>query len=304
MTETAAAIRHDVIVAARDGLHRRGTVPPPLAAGTITGVAPAGPVLWVLAARRHLYRVEGDEAFLAASLAPTDSGTCVHVHAGEVWVGGDQAGLWRLDGTDLEPVGGFRVAPSSERWHTPWGGPPSVLSIASHEDDLYVSVHVGGIMRSSDGGRSWVPTIDLAVDVHEVAVDGAGGVWAATGARGLAHSTDRGATWRYLTDGLPATYLLAVAVTDDGVLVGVSSSHAARDGAVYRLEGDRFIRCAGLPADLHGAVSPRRLRADGQDAAVGLPGGDVYTSADGGRRWARLAGPFADIAEVALTAGP
>ena len=91
--------------------------------------------------------------------------------------------------------------------------------MASDGDDLYVSVHVGGILRTTDGD-GWAPTIDLHDDVHQVAVGGAGTVWAATGMRGLAESGDRGGSWRYHVDGLHAHYLLAVAPFDDGVLVG------------------------------------------------------------------------------------
>jgi hypothetical protein len=38
--------------------------------------------------------------------------------------------------------------------------------MASHRDDVYVGVHVGGIIRSDDGGETWTDTIDLHVDVH------------------------------------------------------------------------------------------------------------------------------------------
>ena len=64
-----------------------------------------------------------------------------------------------------------REAPTRAEWHTPWGGPPSVFSMASLGDDLFVSVHVGGILRSSDGGQSWEATIDLHEDVHQVVAD-------------------------------------------------------------------------------------------------------------------------------------
>ena len=114
----------------------------------------------------------------------------------------------------LEPVESFEHTPTHAEWSTPWGGPPSVLSMASHGDDLYVGVHVGGIIRSSDGGESWTDTIDLRVDVHEVAVNPDDGVvWAATGERALAASPDRGILWGFHTDGLHATYSLALAIT-------------------------------------------------------------------------------------------
>ena len=258
---------------------------------------------WVVVGGRHLHRIEGLHRMLVASLDDVVA-TCVIEHAGDVFVGGAEAGLWRLDGSELEPVESFRDAPTRERWYTPWGGPPDVYSMASHGDDLYVSVHVGGILRTSDGGRSWQPTIDIDVDVHQVVTDRDGGLWAATGARALAHSTDRGASWEYHSAGLHAGYLLAVAVASDAVLVGASSGPHADDGALYRFADGRFERCtgpsAGLPTDLGGAISPRHIAAQGTDAVVALPGGDVYGSGDSGLTWTRVATGLPGVSGVAL----
>jgi hypothetical protein len=268
----------------------------------ITAVHFSGDDLWVLADRRALYRVTDGVADLVASLGDGASGTCVGSHDATVWVGGDDAQLWRLEGKHLEPVESFQEAPSRDEWHTPWGGPPAVFSMASDGTHLYVGVHVGGILRSSDG-ESWAPTIDLHDDVHQVAVGPDGTVWAATGMRGLAESRDRGATWRYHTTGLHATYLLTVAVTTDGVLVGASSGHAGRDGAIYGFDGERFARSRGLPDRFNGAVGPRQLAATGNDAVVALPDGDVYASNDSGGEWTRVATGLPVVSEVATVGG-
>ena len=157
------------------------------------------------------------EAERVATLAG-GSATCVHVHEGTVFVGGDDARLWRLREGELEPVASFERAPTRPEWHTPWGGPPSVFSMASHGDDLYVGVHVGGILRSADGGETWTDTIDLHVDVHQVVVDPrTGTVWAATEG-GLSwwspHLRQR--RWTTVTSrhGLPADSLYQI--FDDG----------------------------------------------------------------------------------------
>jgi hypothetical protein len=274
----------------------------PLEGAAVTAVHSYGVELWVLVGRRDLYRVGNDMIELVATLGAGASGTCVGTHDGTVWVGGDNAGLWRLDGEHLEEVGSFQEAPSRDEWHTPWGGPPAVFSMASDGTDLYVSVHVGGILRSGDGG-SWAPTIDLHDDVHQVAVGPDGTVWAATGRHGLAESRDRGATWRYHTDGLHATYLLTVAATSNRVLVGASSGHAGRDGAIYRFDGDHFVPARGLPDQFNGAVGPRQLATAGDDAIVALPNGDVYTSDDGGGEWTRLATGLPSVSEVTVVDG-
>jgi hypothetical protein len=61
-------------------------------------------------------------------------------------------------------------------------------------------------------------------------------------------------------------------------------------------------RCRGVPDDLHGAVGPRQLIADGDHAVVALPDGDIYASHDGGVEWARLADRVGDATEVTLVA--
>ena len=301
-TSTLKAPTHHPVIGTAEGLRPLAGGGDPLAGAMITAVHSDGSDLWVLVGRRDLHRVAGESAELVASLGAGDAGTCVGSHRGRLWIGGDNAGLWRLTGTRLEEVASFQDAPSRADWHTPWGGPPAVFSMASDGTDMYVSVHVGGILRSADGA-SWVPTIDLHDDVHQVAVGPDGTVWAATGRRGLAESRDRGETWRYHSDGLHASYLLAVATVTGGVLVAASSGHGARDGAVYRFDRDRFIRCDGLPDDLEGAVGPRHLAAAGDHAVVALPNGDVYTSRDAGNEWTRDATNLTAVSEVTLHNG-
>lgn len=292
-----------VAVAAGDGLHVGASIVGALAGRPVTAIAPDGDALWALVDRQNLFHIDdnGEIDQVAALGAP--AGVCVHAHHGRVFVGGDDAGLWVLDDNALRPVDSFAEAPTRPQWHTPWGGPPSVFSMASHDGDLYVSVHVGGILRSPDGGQTWAATIDLHEDVHQVAIDpDRGTVWAATGTSGLAESTDRGRTWAHHEDGLHATYLLAVAVTSAGVLVAASSGHAGGDGAVYLFDGTRFHRPDGLPDPLGGAVEPRHLAADGQTVALLSPDGSVHVSDDGGRAWHHADGPHPSPAEIRVTA--
>ena len=270
-----------------------------LAGASITSIHADGEDVWALVARRDLHRIGGANSELVARL-PDASGAVVGSHRGVVWVGGRHARLWRLDGRELIESTSFQDAPTHDQWHTPWGGPPDVFSIASDAEHLYVSVHVGGILRTTDG-VAWTPTIELHDDVHQVAVGDDGTVWAATGMRGLAESRDQGATWRYHTNGLHARYALAVAALSDGALVAVSSGHAAKDGGVYRFDGQLITRCHGLPDDLGGAVGPRQLAAYGERAVIALPNGDLYVSEDGGRDWVRLEAGVGSVAEVAFT---
>jgi hypothetical protein len=295
-TMTATAL----VVATADGIALPNRNEPALPGRTISSLAVDGDTVWALVDSTELHRVRGTGASELVATLDGRSATCVHLHDGTVFVGGDDAGLWRLSDEALEPVESFRHAPTRADWYTPWGGPPSVLSMASHGDDLYVGVHVGGIIRSADGGETWTDTIDLHVDVHEVSVNPDDGVvWAATGERALAASRDRGTSWGFHTDGLHATYSLALAITSAGVLAGASSGHAARDGAVYLFDGTRYETVDGLPERLDGAVGPRQIVGTGDHAALIAPGGAVYASDDGGRHWSPVS-QLAGATSIAL----
>src|SRR5512134_48389 len=130
--------------------------------------------------------------------------SCVAGIGDDVFVGSSEARLFRLVGETLEPIPAFDDAPGRETWYTPWGGPPDTRSIANWSHDIYVNVHVGGILRTDDDGGRWTPTIDIDADVHQVTT--AEGLVLAACAGGLAASTDRGATWSFRTTGLEARY--------------------------------------------------------------------------------------------------
>ena len=116
---------------------------------------------------------------------------------------------------------------------------------------IYANVHVGGVLRSRDRGRSWQPTIDIHADVHQVDFDSGSGLLLAASLGGLAVSEDRGESWAFNTKGLHASYCRAVAVTGETVLVTASTGPFTNRAALYRipLPADKaFEKCdAGLP---------------------------------------------------------
>lgn len=168
------------------------------------------------------------------------------------------------------------------------------------DDDVYVNVHVGGILRSPDRGETWRPTIDIDADVHQVTT--AEGLVLAACAEGLATSTDRGETWSFRTDGLEARYARAVAVCGESVLV--SSSNGPRGGraAVYRADrgGGGFERCLAGPGWFDDNIDTSCLDAlpDDPFAAFGTTDGRIYASTDAGSTWDELAAGLPPVRRV------
>lgn len=225
---------------------------------------------------------EDIEAPVATCIVPVDGGALVGTAEGHLVA---------------VPAGGrlasFDDAPGRDSWYTPWGGPADVRSLATGPDGaIYANVHVGGILRSDDGGATWSPTLDIDLDVHQVVVAPDGTVLAACG-RGLAVSTDRGQAWAVVTDGLAATYARAVAVAGDTVLLSVSTGPDGKRAAVYRRPlhgGGPFRRTSiGLPGTFPGNVDTFCLVAEGDLCALGTFAGRVYLSDDAGGSWATVA---------------
>ncbi|MGZ8637537.1 MAG: WD40/YVTN/BNR-like repeat-containing protein [Actinomycetota bacterium] len=227
-------------------------------------------------------RVATLEGLEATCIAMTDA----------LHVGTSEARLFRLSDDVLEPVVAFDEAEGRADWYTPWGGPPATRSISEWGDDVYVNVHVGGILHTGDHGRTWNPTIDIDADVHQVAT--AKGVVLAACAGGLATSVDRGTTWTMRSEGLEATYSRAVVVCGDTVLVSASDGPRGGRAAVYRgdLADGPFERCtAGLPGWFDDNIDTYRLDAlnDGSFAAFATSHGRLFASEDAGSTWHELA---------------
>jgi photosystem II stability/assembly factor-like uncharacterized protein len=291
------------LVATRNGLHslddEGGAGQIDHAGRSVTAVARDGSQLWAIVDGSQIWHTGGTEWERVADLTGL-RGTCIAM-TDAVHVGSSEARLFRLVMGVLEPVEAFDRAEGRSAWYTPWGGPPDTRSISEWGSDVYVNVHVGGILRTEDAGETWTPTIDVDADVHQVAT--AEGLVLAACAGGLAVSADRGATWTLRTDGLEARYSRAVTVCGDAVLVSASNGPGGGRSAVYRASrtGGAFERCrAGLPEWFDDNVDSYCLDAlpDGSFAAFGTSDGRVYASTNAGATWDQLASGLPAVQHV------
>jgi hypothetical protein len=303
-----------ILVGAADGLHvfedgreivvqRLGWDPG--RPSTVTALAWAASEVWAILDRHQIWRspraadwkqVVQMPAVELRCLAPTDAG---------VLIGTSDARLCRLadEPAPIEPVPAFDRVAGRDRWYTPWGGPPDTRSISEMGGSIFVNVHVGGIVRTRDGGKTWEPTIDIDADVHRVWA-GQSGVFAAC-ALGLAVSRDDGENWRIDDEGLHATYCRGVTVCGETVLVSASNGPRGGRAAVYRRAvgaGEPLERCrTGLPEWFDGNIDSAWLDATPELAAFGTSDGRVFASADEGSTWEEMAAGLPSVGAVLVT---
>jgi len=296
-----------MLVATDDGMHvfsSPGTTPSIELAGHAVGaLTEYDGRIWAAVDREAVWRWDALGWSVLANLDDA-SPTCL-AWTTTLLVGTSGAHLLREHDGGLEAVASFDNAEGRDDWYTPWGGPPDTRSITEWDDDVYVNVHVGGILRTSDGGASWTRTIDIDADVHQVTTSERLVIAACAG--GVAVSSDRGATWTYRTDGLDTRYSRAVAVCGDVLLASASRGPRGGGAAVYRgvLDADGALeRCRdGLPEAFDGNIDTYRLDALrlGTVAAFGTEGGQVFVSHDAGGTWSHLADGLGEVRRVLVT---
>jgi hypothetical protein len=297
-----------LFVGTDDGLHRLGADgrwSRSLEGREVRALAADVDGWWAVAGGSELWWVgSADDRRLVATLADGRL-NCVLVSSVGLLVGADRARLLRLEDDRLEEVASFQRAEGRDDWYTPWGGPPDVRSLAEDSDDgtIFANVHVGGIVRSGDGGATWEPTLDIDADVHQVLAPPGSGVALAASAWGLGGSTDRGGRWDFDERGLHGSYLRSVAASDRSVFVGASEGHMGRQSAVYRRRGagGTFVRCTdGLPEWFGSNIDTFCLVARDDEVAFGTEDGSVSWSEDEGDSWSDVASGLPPVRCVAF----
>jgi hypothetical protein len=235
--------------------------------------------------------------------------SCCMAVRDSIYLGTDDARMLRLtegggviDPGALDPMQGFDNIAGRDTWFAGSAivngqrlGPPlGIRSVAANSNGtiLFANVHVGGIPRSTDGGRTWQPTIDINSDVHEVCAHPTDpDVVAAASAVGLCISRDAGATWTIERDGLHASYCSAVAFSGNNILVSASTDHFAAQGRIYRRpirpDGDTVAVEDGLPTWINGIVDTGCIATNGSTVVVVDRAGTLYLSTKFGLDWSQ-----------------
>lgn len=248
---------------------------------------------------REVWRWSPASAWSLAAAAEADISCCL-TFAGRLLVGTEDARILAFSDGRWRVLEGLGATPGRDSWYAGsalvdgrlMGPPLGIRSLSATCDGaaLLANGHVGGIPRSTDGGASWLPTIDIDTDVHQVlGHPSRPEIVAAAAAAGLCLSRDGGRTWSVTAEGLHASYSLAVALTGDHVFLSCSTDHFSGDGAVCRRridsEGPLEPCGRGLPDRVGGIVDSGCIHSRGLDLIVADQGGRLYGSRDGGDSW-------------------
>jgi photosystem II stability/assembly factor-like uncharacterized protein len=252
---------------------------------------------------------------LGVSAAHRENGVSV------VYAGTEPSNLYRSDdgGATWQLLPELRRLPSEPRWSfppRPWTH--HVSTIALHPTDpasLVVGIELGGVMRSQDGGRTWIDHNPQAhSDAHQLLTHPLAPerVYEVAG-QGIAVSPDRGQTWQRVDAGLDRHYAWATAVDPadpDLWYASVSRSPFAAHG-----DGDaqsRLLRSHGngwSAIDRWGDAPELRrmpyalatLPGEPGRLLVGLRGGTLLLGHDAGEQWTRLGAGLSDVIALAVT---
>jgi photosystem II stability/assembly factor-like uncharacterized protein len=255
-----------------------------------------------------------DRRVLSLAVSPSER----HAGVSVVYAGTEPSNLYRSEdgGRTWELLPALRDVPSEPRWSyppRPWTH--HVRTIALHPtdpDSLSVGIELGGVIRSDDGGATWIDHNPQAhSDAHQLLTHplAPDRLYEAAG-QGLARSEDRGQTWTRFEHGLDRHYAWAEAIDPadpDLWYVAVSRSPSAAHGGgdgqahLWRSRGDGWVAIDSWGQSPELRRMPYALSAMPDQPGsllVGLRGGAVLRSDDAGESWTRLELALPDIVAI------
>jgi photosystem II stability/assembly factor-like uncharacterized protein len=223
----------------------------------------------------------------------------------------------------------LRAVPTVGKWYFP--GPPHIAHAKHISFDprdartMYVSIEVGGLLRSDDGGETWHDVPGMFEDVHRLLISPADPRrMYVSGGMGLWLSDDAGKTWQNTTDGEheiggypdQLVYhprnpeLMFVAAAQD-TPNHWRETHFAGARIARSRDGGRSwqVLTNGLPDRMQGNIEAMCLEGVGDGCALfaASTSGEVFVSEDAGESWSVAVEGLAPISKgghfVPLMAG-
>ena len=259
-----------------------------------------------------------DQRVMSVAVSPShrEAGTSV------VYAGTEPSNLYHSHdgGRSFQKLSALRDLPSEPGWAfppRPWTH--HVRTIALHPSDadwLAVGIELGGVMRSMDGGATWIDHNPQAhSDAHELLMHplAPNRLYEVAG-QGVARSDDLGQSWTTREEGLDRHYAWAQAVDPEdpdlwyaSVSRGPFAAHGRGDGQarLWRSRGDGWT-----PIDTWGDSPELRrmpyalatLPGEPGVLLVGLRGGVLLRTEDAGESWRRFETELPGVIDVAIAA--
>lgn len=259
------------------------------------GFASAGLVALIVDEREVWTRPAG--SWENAVRADVELYSVVRARDGRLLVGTADARLAWIEDHALRFIDAFDRVPERPLWDTPYGAPPELRSLAVGADGtLYANVHVGWVVRSTDGGQTWRSLRNgLDRDVHQVAAHPTDPdtVFAAT-AQGFHISHDHGDSFARRPAGMPYLYQRATeCFPGRNVYLASTAKHDRGAGArLYRSEDDgiSWVRVRGLPEKLERNINTGQLALLPEGRGFVVTNDDVLlTTENWGESWREVA---------------
>jgi photosystem II stability/assembly factor-like uncharacterized protein len=219
---------------------------------------------------------------------------------GAAYAGCEPSALWVRRNGSWEELSALRELPSAPTWSfppRPWTSHVRWIAPSPHDADVVLAgIELGGLMRTSDGGKTWEDHRPGAQrDVHSLAWHPTepGRAYEAAGG-GSAWSRDNGASWEAADAGRDRHYTWALAVDPAepdcwfvSAAPGPFHAHGSQpaEAALYRWrrDGPWEELDLGLPRPLE--AMPYALATTGDGLVAGLRDGRLFLSDDQGESW-------------------
>jgi len=257
-------------------------------------------------------------------LTYTDVYSIASVHSKghtRLYAGTEPAHLFASDdlGEHWAELPGLRSVPSVPDWKFP--APPHIAHAKhlnfdpSDPNTVYVCIEVGGLLKSTDGGRSWKQLHGIYEDAHRLVIDPTDGkrLYVNTG-RGLYVTSNGGETFEQWISRPSeiANYPdgLVVHPKDPDLMFLSGSQHGPGAWRETHHAGARISRSRdggrtweilrnGLPDQLQASIEALCLEASGTTTSVfaATTAGDVYCSDDAGDSWSLIVSGLAPISK-------
>ena len=285
---------HAFAIGTSDGIYDTGGKKLCELSGSISAGVAAHDEITLIVDDHEVWRLtKGEGARIATSDLTIN---CIAEVGGDLYVGTEKARLARIVDGDIEFIESFDLISGRSEWNTPWGGPPDVRSLAvSSSGDIYADIHVGWIVRSSDGGATWVECRNgLEKDVHQVVAhpDRHQTVLAAT-ARGFYISDDSGNSFVRKTEPMAYYYQRACSCFPgtETVLVSTSTGPHGNAGAkLYRSEnfGSEWHEVVRLPEEIRNNIDTFHLCVTAEGRALVCADKLLFASDDYGESFEQI----------------